>query len=190
MAEPDFDSVEAIRKFYGKQIKDAEDEAKPALQLAQAEAIATFSDRRAAEAERKVWIRDALDEFPPAKQLPELVTGNTEDEIKASAKAVAERVTKMTAASNADDDAAKKLYGPTGTNGGGAPPPPRSSENAAFVKDFEQRFNDPNGQYSTQEVERYAKILSGTNVVRKMAQFSQHFERAGITPEVVEKATR
>jgi hypothetical protein len=186
--EPEFDSVDAIRKFYGKQIKDAEDEAKPALQLSQAEAIAAFSERRAAESERKVWIKDALDEFPPAKQLPELVTGNTEEEIKASAKAVAERVTKMT--TNADDDAAKKLYGPTGTNGSGTPPPPRSSDNAAFVKDFEQRFNDPNGQYSTQEVERYAKILSGTNVVRKMAQFSQHFERAGITPEVVEKATR
>lgn len=189
MPEPEFESVDAIRKHFGKQIKDAEDADKPALQLAQAEAIATFADARAAAAERKVWIKDALDEFPAAKQLPELVTGNTEDEIKASAKVVAERVTKMTAASNADDDAAAKLYGKP-VNGGGAPPPPRMNDNDKFVKDFEQRFNDPAGSYSTQEAERYAKILAGTNVVRKMAQFSQHFERAGITPEMVEKANK
>jgi hypothetical protein len=187
--EQTFESIEAIRKHFGKQLKDAEDADKPALQLAQAEAIATFSTQRADAAERKVWLKDALDEFPAAKQIPELVTGSTEEEIRASAKAVAERVAKMTAASTDEDEAAKRMYGAP-IQGGGTPPGPRQSDDAAFVKDFEVRFNDPAKAYTLQEAEKYARILAGTQVTRAMAKNSQHFQRAGITPEAVEKATR
>ena len=88
-----------------------------------------------------------------------------------------------------DDEAARKLYGQLPT-GGGTPPPPRTSADAAFVMDFESRFNDPAGQWSVQEGERYAKILAGTQLLHAMARNSQHFQRAGITPEVVEKGLK
>jgi hypothetical protein len=181
----EFENVEAIRKFYGKQIKDAEDADKPALQLAQAEAIANFSDARASAAERKVWLKDALEEFPAAKDFPELVTGDTEEAIKASAKATAERVTKLTA--NNPNPEADRLYGDPIRPGGGTPPPPRQTDDEKFVKDFETRYNDPAGAYSIAEAKRYATILASTSVIKSMAENSQHFKRAGITPEKVDQ---
>jgi len=183
--DPTFESVEAIRKHYAKQIKDAEDADKPALQLAQAEAIASFSDARAAAAERKVWLKDALDEFPAAKDFPELVTGDTEEAIKASAKATAERVGKLTAGNSNPE--ADRIYGDPIRPGGGTPPPPRQTDDEKFVKDFETRYNDPAGSYSKAEAERYAKVLASTSVLKSLAENSQHFKRAGITPEMVDK---
>src|SRR5487761_848473 len=182
--EPTFESVEAIRKHFGKAIKDAEDADKPALQLAQAEAIATFSDQRAAAAERKVWLKEALEEFPAAKDFPELVTGDTEEAIKASAKATAERVAKLTTNVPTPAD---KLYGEPIRPGGGTPPPPRETDDAKFVKDFEVRYNDPAASYSVAEAQRYAKILASTSVIKSMAENSQHFRRANITPEKVDR---
>jgi hypothetical protein len=183
--EPTFENVEAIRKFYGKQIKDAEDADKPALQLAQSEAIATFNEARAVAADRKLWLKDALDEFPAAKDFLELVTGDTEEAIKASAKATAERVAKLTA--NNPNPEAERLYGDPVRPGGGTPPPPRQTDDEKFVKDFETRYNDPAGQYSKAEAERYAKVLASTSVIKSLAENSQHFKRAGITPEKVDR---
>lgn len=176
--EPTFESVDAIKKHYGKAIKDAEDADKPALQLQQAEAIATFAEQKAAAAERKGWLRDALEEFPAAKDFPELVTGDTEEAIKASAKATAERVTKLTA--NAPNDAADKLYGEPIRPGGGTPPPPRQSDDEKFIGDFQARWNanDANsgredGGVTKAEIDRYVKLLAGNHLSVQLAENSR-----------------
>jgi hypothetical protein len=175
MADEQFESVEAIRKSFGKQIKDAEDADKPALQLAQAEAIAEFADKRAAAAERKGWLRDALDEFPAAKDFPELITGSTEEEIKASAKATSERVAKLTAG-NANPEA-DKLYGEPIRPGGGTPPPPRQSDDEKFIGDFQKRWNEngANGGAGVTKVEidKYVKLIAGTNIAAHLAENSR-----------------
>jgi hypothetical protein len=176
MPDQEFENVEAIKKFYGKQIKDAEDADKPALQLAQAEAIAEFADKRAAAAERKGWLRDALEEFPAAKDFPELVTGDTEEAIKASAKATAERVSKLTANVQTPAD---KLYGLDEPirPGGGTPPAPRQSDDEKFIADFQQRWNN-NGANSGEgvtkvEIDRYVKMLAGANIAAHLAENSR-----------------
>jgi hypothetical protein len=173
--EPTFESVEAIKKHFGKQIKDAEDAEKPALQLAQAEAIAEFADKRAAAAERKGWLRDALDEFPAAKDFPELVTGDTEEAIKASAKATAERVTKLTANTPTEAD---KLYGNEPIRpGGGTPPAPRQSDDEKFINDFQQRWNDKGANggagVTKVEIDRYVKMIAGANIAAHLAENSR-----------------
>jgi len=173
MPDQEFESVEAIKKFYGKQIKDAEDADKPALQLAQAEAIANFADARATAAERKVWLREALDEFPAAKDFPELVTGTTAEEIKASAKATADRVAKLTAG-NAEAD---RLYGEPIRPGGGTPPPPRQTDDEKFINDFQRRWNEKNanggGGVTQSEINRYVQLLAGTHVAAHLAENSR-----------------
>lgn len=174
--EPTFESVEAIKKHFGKQIKDAEDAEKPALQLAQAEAIASFADARAAAAERKGWLRDALEEFPAAKDFPELVTGDTEEAIKASAKATAERVTKLTA--GAPNAAADALYGADPIRpGGGTPPPPRVSDDEKFISDFQSRWNDKGANggagVTKVEIDKYVKLIAGANIAAHLAENSR-----------------
>lgn len=176
MPDQEFDSVEAIRKHYGKQIKDAEEPDKPALQLAQAEAIADFADKRAAAAERKVWLKEALEEFPAARDFPELISGNTEAEIKASAKATAERVAKLTAAAGnpaADEFYGKELIRP----GNGSPPPPRQSDDEKFISDFQRRWNAKNANggegVSKAEIDRYVQLLAGTHVAAHLAENSR-----------------
>lgn len=173
--EPTFESVDAIRKHYGKAIKDAEDADKPALQLAQAEAIANFADARAAAAERKGWLRDALEEFPAAKDFPELITGDTEEAIKASAKATADRVAKLTA--GAPNDAAEKLYGEPIRPGGGTPPPPRENDNDKFIHDFEARWNEKGANggkgVTKQEIDRYVQMRAGANISAHLAENSR-----------------
>lgn len=179
MADETFESVEAIRKHFGKLIKDAEDPDKPSLQLQQAEAIAAFSDARAAAAERKGWLRDALDKYPAAKELPELVTGSTQEEIEASAAKVHERVQKLTAASaaSAGDDAARKLYGDPITPGQGTPPPPRASDDEKFIADFQKRYNDNNanggGGVTQTEIRRYVQLLAGSHIATHLAENSR-----------------
>ena len=176
MPDQEFESVEAIKKFYGKQIKDAEEADKPALQLAQAEAIAEFADRRAAVAERKVWLKEAMEKYPDAAEIPELVTGSTQEEIEASAKATAERVGKMKAA--AGNPAADDFYGKEPIRpGNGSPPPPRQSDDEKFIADFQRRWNAKNANggegVSKSEIDRYVQLLAGTHVAAHLAENSR-----------------
>ena len=189
MADDQFESVEAIRKHFGKQIKDAEDADKPALQLAQTEAIATFHERRANESERKGWLRDALDKFPGAKEFPELITGSTQEEIEASAGKVAERVAKLTAASGADAAAARQLYGDPIAPGHGSPPPPRTNEEEKFIGDFQKRWNEHdargNGGVTEAERDRYVQLLAGRHVAQNLINNSRIPAMRGLDPKAL-----
>jgi hypothetical protein len=177
MPDEAFDSVEAIRKHFGKLIKDAEEGDQPALKLQQAEAIAEFSDARAAAADRKAWVREAIDKFPGAKDFPELVTGTTAEEIEASAEKVQERVQKLAATNTADDEGARKLYGDPIAPGTGTPPGPRKSDDEVFIADFQKRWNGNNANggegVTKEEVNRYAKLLAGTHVAVHLAENSR-----------------
>ena len=90
-----------------------------------------------------------------------------------------------------DDNAARDLYGEAahggGTPGGAAPHGGRPNDVEKFIGDFQQRFDDPSGQISVNEVSRYARTLGGAHLLHNMAEVSQIFRRHGITPEVVDR---
>jgi len=88
-----------------------------------------------------------------------------------------------------DDNAAATLYGDAaiggGAPGGAAPHGARPNEDERWIGDFQQRFDDPSGQISVREVEKYGRMLGGAHLLHNMAEVSQIFRRHGITPEAV-----
>src|SRR5262245_20483821 len=101
-------------------------------------------------------VKLALHEHPEAAAFPELVTGNTEDEVMASAASAAERVRAMSGNGNNDPyQQARDLYGPGPSTGGASAPmgfsrqdPDRETirrENA-FAEKFNNAPLDPYGQ--------------------------------------------
>ncbi len=188
MAEEEFESIDAIEKFYGKQIKAAGDDAEKVrdLQIEQREAKADFRDRSSAKRELEAHRREAIAKAGIPEDFHEDVRGNTPEEIDASAAKLKERIEKLTKAQNDDDDAARRLYGEP-AHGGGQPPPPRSSDEEKWLDDFQHRFDDPSATFSVGEVTKYAQILGGHKLLHGMARNSQIFERNGITPEIVKQ---
>jgi hypothetical protein len=83
-----FASVEAIETEYEAAIKRAGDNLQIVsdLRVERAQALAEFKLRQVAEREKEIWRRDALHDFPLAKSFPQLITGQTEEEIRKSAE--------------------------------------------------------------------------------------------------------
>lgn len=83
-----FTSVEAIEAEYETAIKRAggNTDAVTELKIERSQALAEFKLRQVAERERQVWLRDALHDYPLAKAFPQLIAGQSEEELRKSAK--------------------------------------------------------------------------------------------------------
>ena len=186
MPDEEFESIDAIEKHYGRQIKQAGDDAEKVrdLQIEMREAKADFRDKTSARRELDSHRTAAIAKAGIPEDFHEFVTGSTPEQIDASVAKVKERIEKLTKAQNDDDDAARRLYGEP-AHGGGNPPPPRSSDEEKWLADFQGRFEDPSANFSVQEVKKYAEILGGHKLLHGLARYSQIFERNGVTPEVV-----
>lgn len=186
--EEQFDSIEAIEKHYGRQIKAAGDDADKVreLEIERREIKADFRDKASAKRELEAHRTDALAKAGIPEDFHEFVTGSTPEAIDASVAKVKERVEKLTKAANEEDEGAIRLYGKA-ANGGGQPPPPRTSDEEKWLEDFQGRFEDPSSTFSVGEVTKYAQILGGHKLLHGLARNSQIFERHGITPEVVKQ---
>lgn len=186
MADEEFESIDAIEKHYGRQIKQAGDDAEKVreLEIERREAKADFRDKQSTRRELEAHRTAALAKAGIPEDFHEFVSGDTPEAIDASVAKVKERVEKLTKAQNDDDDAARRLYGEP-AHGGGSPPPPRSTDEEKFLADFQSRFEDPSANFSVQEVKKYAEILGGHKLLHGLARYSPIFERNGITPEVV-----
>ncbi len=80
-----FNSPEQINAHFDPLIAAAPDEQKPDLRLQKAEATSEFYHDQAAVANRNAWTVAALAKYPRA--MPAAITGSTEEEVEASAKA-------------------------------------------------------------------------------------------------------
>jgi hypothetical protein len=188
MPDEEFESIDAIEKHFGRQIKQAGDDAEKVRELTidLKEAKADFREKQSAIRELNAHKREAIAKAGIPEDFHDYVTGDTPEAIDASVAKVKERVEKLTKAQNDDDDAARRLYGEP-AHGGGTPPPPRSSDEEKWLADFQARFDDPTAQFSVREVEKYAQILGGHKLLHGLARNSQIFDRHGITPEVVKQ---
>lgn len=186
MPDEEFDSIDAIEKHFGKQIKAAGDDedAVRELKIAQREAKADFRDRSSSRRELETHRTAAIAKAGIPEDFHDFVTGDTTEAIDASVAKVKERIDKLTAGAQNDDEAAKKLYGNL-PNGGGTPPGPKSSEDEKWLDDFQKRFDDPSASFSVREVEKYGQILGGAHMLHNLAETSRIFKRHGITPELV-----
>src|SRR5665213_1419590 len=160
MADEQFESIDAIEKHYGKLRKAAADEPEKVrdLQIEEREAKADFRDAASAKRELDSHRTAAIAKAGIPEDFHEFVMGGTPEEIDASAAKIKERVEKLTVGKTNDDDAAARLYGRP-VNGGGTPPGPKSSEDEAWIADFQKRFDDPSASFSVQEVTKYAEKL-------------------------------
>lgn len=82
-----------IQKSYDDAIaKAANPEAKAELKVERATAVAEWRLKDVALREKQLWTREALTEFPLAREFADQVAGDTEEAIKGSAKALHERI--------------------------------------------------------------------------------------------------
>lgn len=77
---------EALRRANGKPEVQAE------IRVERSQALADFRLRSIAERERTLWHRLAVADFPLAGEFPDRVTGDTEDQMRESAKALHEKL--------------------------------------------------------------------------------------------------
>jgi hypothetical protein len=91
-----FASAEEIETQYAEALKRAngKPEIQAEIKAEKAQALADFRLRSVAERERKLWLREALVEYPLAEEFPDLIQGETEEALRGSAKALHERLLK------------------------------------------------------------------------------------------------
>ena len=188
MPDEEFESLDAIDKHFGRQIKQAGDDEEKvrALEIERREARADFRDKQSAKRELDSHRTAAIAKAGIPEDFHDFVTGDTPEAIDASIAKVKERVDKLIKAQTEDDEAFRQRWGAP-PPGGGSPPPPRSNDEEKWLADFQARFDDPSANFSVQEVSKFAQILGGHKLLHGLARNSQIFDRAGITPEVVEQ---
>ena len=106
-----FTSVAEIEQHYTDAINHAGQnfEAIVELKAEKLTVLADFRLKQVEERERKVWVREAMGEFPLAKSFPQLVVGNTEEEIRESAQQVHEQLSTVFAEHQRNEQM-RKLY--------------------------------------------------------------------------------
>ena len=89
-----FASVDEINQHYAEAIDAAASDAAVVVQLEsqKRDALAVFREQQIAERERQIWIREAVQDFPLARSFPQLLSGETEEAIRESAKTVHEQL--------------------------------------------------------------------------------------------------
>ncbi len=89
-----FASVEQIEQQYAEALKKANGrpEVLAEIKAEKAQVIAEFRLAQVAERERKLWLREALAEYPLAAEFEDRVTGDTEEALRESAKALHDKL--------------------------------------------------------------------------------------------------
>lgn len=170
-----YNSVEELEEDFRRRIDAVDDPVEKAdLRVEKANAMVDFRQQVAMGRELDAYKRLAMVEYPNAAKFPELISGNTEEEIRQSAKDVHERVTSlsdrtadMSSFERFRQDAQQNPYGRPGVLGGGSNPgssyTPPDMQEERWRQNFAQRFNDaPRDAYGTrigiapQDVDRYA----------------------------------
>jgi hypothetical protein len=179
---PEFHTTDDIERHYGRLIKAEEDEAaKRELELEKREKLADFREQSAARRELEAHKREVVSKHDLG-DLADFVTGNTPEEIEASAERLAEQIKKRAPQAGAaggsgsgGDPSGEELYGRSGAAGGGTPPPPRDDPTDARIKDFEERFNakDPLRPISTAEAQWYVRTKGGRHIGYGLADTSR-----------------
>ena len=167
---PQFENPEDIDRRYAREIELETDPGRKAeLRVQAAEAKIALKERDAQQRMVGAWKRLALIEYPHAGKFPELVVGNTEEEIREAAQAAHQRVEEMMRGAGGSDDTferARQAYGPGPTTGGNVSAPsaytPPNMAEERWNMNFAQRFNEaPRDAYgqrqgiSSQEITRY-----------------------------------
>jgi hypothetical protein len=157
MSQRKYQSVQDIETDFERRIQNEDDPlAKADLRVELAQAKIDFRNEESQIKLVDTWRRLALVEYPAAGKFPELVTGNTEEQIMLSAKEAADRVnslqTQAQGGGNAFDqvrDRAAELYGRGSGSGGigggtntmtGGVSPDRGEER--WAQQFAEHFND------------------------------------------------
>lgn len=172
-----YDTVEQLEQDFNRRIEAVDDPLdKAELRVQMADARIEFRNQEAHNRMVDAWKRLAVVEYPGAGKFPELITGNTEDEIKESARNAHERVTQLQAhqttpgAYDQVRERAQELYGRSGSGGigpgSGVPSPYVSPEKGdeRWAQNFAQSFNDaPRDVYgqrmglSPSDIDRYTR---------------------------------
>lgn len=174
-------------------------EAKADFRSAQTEArLRQEAETREAQVktrERQAWIREALVEFPLAQQMPELIAGDTEEQIKTAAKTTHERVQKIqhdateaakatqaqqqTATDPAENQQqivqqAQQAYGNASVGGGETPK--EVSDREQKLQDYAAKYNsDRSGQFWGErrnihpaETDEFIRLRGGPHMLERM----------------------
>jgi|SRR5215469_1812873 len=190
-----YQSVEDIEREFESRIRAEEDPvAKADLRVELAQAKIDFRGQEAQDRMKDAWRRLAMTEFPQAAKFPELLHGETEEEIRISAKEVSDRLEslmKQTATadsfSQVRDFAQNYSYG-RGTGSGGIGPdsrpptsytPPDRGEER-WRMEFAQKFNDsPRDAYGSRigvnpnDVDRYVRGRAVEHIADKVRFWGQ-----------------
>jgi len=181
-----YTSIEDIERDYGKRIKAAGDDAEAVrdLRTELSEAKADFREQQAQIRELAAAKRSALIEYPGAKDFEDLITGKTEDEIMAAAKAVHERAMKLKGSQAPAVDpreAAREAYGSPAAvgGGGGTPPPAKKDPNDEFLAEFARKFNAGEA-LTAKDYDRYERLRGGRRLAEAIAEGGKRWTMADL----------
>ena len=187
-----YNNIDDLNKDFGKRIKETESEdEKRELELAKREAIAAFREEQAAKREMDAAKAKVIAELGLA-EWAEYVTGNTEEEITASATKLNERVSKLNAA--VDDAKAAAAYGGAGGAAGGAAAGSQVDDEVEKLHDFEKRFNEStrgsairtgnDAKISIREAEQYVQKIGAARVIDHLARSSSKPEMRALAQKI------
>lgn len=89
-----FTSTEEIDQHYVEAINAAGGDAGVIVELEnrKRDDLAAFREQQIAERERQIWIREAVNDYPLAGSFPQLLNGETEQEVRNTALSVHEQL--------------------------------------------------------------------------------------------------
>src|SRR2546430_6937232 len=172
-------TLEELERDFADQAKGVEDAGQLAdLRVAKAEARAEFATHQALGRERQAWVREAFVEFPLAKEFPELVTGDTEEAVKASARSAHDRLQGLRGTPPPSGDPrndARQAYGQALGGGSGEVPVPQDAD-VKFTLDFAEKWNAATrGIYGSRdvpvsEVDKYVRIRGAEHLAERLKE--------------------
>src|SRR5262249_1758333 len=106
-----FASTEEITQHYADAINRAGDNSAAVVELRAEEkqVLADFRLHLVEERERKIWVREAVHDYPLARSFPQLIDGETEEAVPESAKTVHEQLSQIFTEHQRDQEM-RKLY--------------------------------------------------------------------------------
>jgi len=106
-----FASTEEITQHYAQAINRAGDNSAAVVELRAEEkqVLADFRLHLVEERERKIWVREAVHDFPLARSFPQLIEGETEEAVRDSAKRVHDQLSEVFTEHQRNEDM-RKLY--------------------------------------------------------------------------------
>src|SRR5215472_12519948 len=106
-----FASTDEITQHYAQAINRAGDNSAAVVELRAEEkqVLADFRLHLVEERERKIWVREAVHDYPLARSFPQLIEGQTEEQVRESAKTVHEQLSQVFTDHQRDQEM-RKLY--------------------------------------------------------------------------------